>query len=151
MSLIGIEFITCSLLCVSNSSFVAILSTNEIKHVEFAFREGKMGYVIKTLHIMDHAVGHISQKGHYYVEAGNNRIYYITSSGVISSQDLIDHQPAEFYTNVQESVWKIIDVEAGSMVYIPESRDTVRYYDHSLHSSFNIVQTVCVMLRCVCL
>ena len=141
--MIGIELITRSLLFVSNTSFVAILSTNEIKHVEFAFREGIMGYVIKTLHIMDHAVGHISQKGHYYVEAHTHRIYYITSSGVISSQDLINHQPAVFYTNVQESVWKIIDVEADSMVYIPESRDTVRYFDHALHSSFNILQTVC--------
>ena len=42
----NIVSITYSLLFVSNSSFGAILSTNEIRHVEFSFREGKMGYFI---------------------------------------------------------------------------------------------------------
>ena len=141
----NIVSITYSLLFVSNSSFVAILSTNEIRHVEFSFREGKMGYFIKTLHILNHVVGHVSQKGHYFVDANNHHIYHLTSNGVVSSQDLVEHQPAEFYTNVQESVWKIIDIEAETMIYIPDSRDALRYYDHTLHSSFNILQTVCVM------
>lgn len=139
---------TNSLLFVTNSSFVAILSPNEIKYIEFAFREEKLECITKTLHILDHAIGQVSRKGNYFVDPDNHRMYYITSNGVVSSKDLVDYQPTEFYTNVQESIWKIVDAKADSMIYIPESRNAIRYYDHTLHSSFNILQTVCIMLRC---
>lgn len=134
------------LLFVSENAFIAILSTNEIKLVKFAIQGGTFECAIQSIYIVDHAMGQISQKGHYFVDPARNQLYAITSTGTVSQQDVYDPYPSVFYANMQQPVWKIVEVVDETMIFIPESRCAVCYFDYVQQTTTDILQIVRVIV-----
>lgn len=134
------------LLFVSDNAFIAILSTNEIKLVKFSLQGGTFDCAIQSIYIVDHAIGQISQKGHYFVDSAHNQLYAITSTGTVSRQDVFDPSPSAFYANMEQPVWKIVEVTEETMIFIPESRSVVCYFDYVQQTMTDILQIVSVMV-----
>ena len=134
------------LLFVSENAFIAILSTNEIKLVKFTIQGGTFECDIQSIYIVDHAIGQISQKGHYFVDSASNQLYAITSTGTVSQQNVFDPCPSVFYANMQQPVWKIVEIVDETMIFIPESRCAICYFDYVQQKTTDIVQIVSVMV-----
>lgn len=125
MSLIWYDYVISRLLYVSDHSFVAILSTNEVKLVSLVIKNSRIVTKVDTIPLVDLMTGCISQKGHFSVDPTSDRLFYITSSNHVACRRISDNQTEELPQG--SSVWKIVRYSPDALLYVNSDRSCLHY------------------------
>ena len=113
------------LLSVDDHSFVAIISTNEVKLVSFVIKNLRIVTKVDSIPLVDLMAGCISQKGHFCLEPTSSNLFYITSSNHIAYRRIGDNHLEEL-SQVSDA-WRIVEFSPEALLYVDSSRSCLHY------------------------